>query len=143
MTTNGTKTSTMNKINVPKKSTMTEVQMNTLNTVIKLLNALPVQYRIETDSGMAFGALQSTTTLKGTTRKRCTKYPYGTVTKTIAPYLDKLEIGDVAQLPLDLLPLLTTDSLYSTIAGWCNNNWGSGAYKMCRTKLHIEVLRVA
>lgn len=136
MTTNG-------KSTTKTPAALSEVQMAALNQAVKILNALPLQYRVITDTGLEFGALQGTTTKSGKKRERCLHYPYGTISAGVKERCSGLEVGGVVQLPVDLFPLMPIDSFYSTIAGWCNNTWGPGSYKMCKTATHIEVLRIS
>ena len=137
---------TINGTDKNNAAALSEVQMNTLNTALRLLNALPLQYKIITNNGLEFGALQAAEpkpVKAEKERKRSIHYPYGAITGGLNRDFGSLQVGDVAQIPLDMFPALATKQFQSTVAGWANNKWGAGSYKMCRTDKHIEVLRVA
>lgn len=118
---------------------MKDIQMKTLNTVIRLLSVLPVKYKVVTEDGEEFGELEIVKHHKRESRNPHKKW--GDLTEYARSCVQSMEIGDVAVLPCaDFDP----DSLRSAACSWLSKNWGNGSYKTLLSKDNsaIEVLRI-
>lgn len=58
------------------------------------------------------------------------------------PYLVTLAVGDVAQIPLSIIPAESTPEKFrSAVSAWAYDAWGKTSHRTCVTDTHIEVLR--
>lgn len=58
------------------------------------------------------------------------------------PYLVKLNIGDVAQVPIADIPEgVTVDHFRSAMSSWAFTVWGKSSHRTCVTDTHVELLR--
>lgn len=113
-----------------------------LNKAITILQAMPVvKFVIVLPDGTTLtqGDLQ----LEKTKRKpRNLRFPIGSVCQHYKPYLENLEIGQIAEVPFDKFD---AEPLRSGIASHCSKIWGNGAAMTVinRSKQCVEILRIA
>ena len=99
---------------------MLEVQMREIKKMVTLIGAWKVQYKIILYEGQEFGDLPVTT--KKSKGKR--KYKFGSVIGHCKPYIENMQVGDVAAIPKGDYDLKT---LQSTVSSWMHSEWGKGA----------------
>ena len=111
-----------------------------LNRAIFILQSIPgVKFVIQLPDGITHthGDLKLE---KAGGKRRSFQYPVGTVVAHYKPYIEKLNAGEIVEVPFDKFD---PTSMRGGIASFCVSNWGRGsaATAINRTKQCIEVLR--
>lgn len=118
---------------------MTPTQAIALNRATALLNASGLSYAILQEDGTVLGNLEIQIPKKRKREKN--KFPQGYFSKRIAPFMDKLKVGEQAIITSADIPLTR---LHKSVSSRAFNLWGKGnSITHCdREKNHIEVIRV-
>jgi hypothetical protein len=100
---------------------------------INLLKASGAVYEVHFE-GKVYGGLP-----KQATRKF--KYGRGVVKKYVMPFIQNLEKGASANIPVGKYDLAT---IQGVTTAWAASMWGAGNYvsHMCKENNHVELLRV-
>jgi hypothetical protein len=121
---------------------MLEAHKTTLDKAIKALGALEkgtdVRWSINVD-GETYGNAELAVFKLSS---RTYKYKRGETRSYYQPFLDKLEVGDITEIPFNgFVPAILT----SNIGGTCWKMWGTGSYTVIRldTKGVVQVMRLA
>ena len=101
---------------------------------INLLVAAGAVYEIHFD-GKVYGELPKDP-------KRKFKYGRGVLKQHVMQYIENLECGATAKIPVGKYDL---DSIQGVATAWSASMWGAGNYvsHVCKENKHVELLRVA
>lgn len=118
---------------------MLDIQKKALQNLIVMLNKSGAQYKIILDDGTEYGELQ--VQVKKEMKRRPSLLPRGTLKKYYEPYISSLEVGDVAEIPVNGLD---AESMRSSLSSWMHNRWGMTSASTMINKVtgNIEVLRL-
>ena len=112
---------------------MSNVKQAAVMQAIKLLNASGANYQVEFD-GQRWGEFK-----KAKAKRVRSKYPLGALSNHVMPHLLKLEVGDVAVVPIRPFDEI---AIRGSITSTCTQLWGKQSYKTGKNKDNIEILRV-
>ncbi len=117
---------------------LSEIQQVALSKALAMLKGAGAKYIVVLPDGAehVLGDLK----LAPRARKRVQVVAPGTYKKIYEPLLNTLEVGDVAQVPVDQFD---GKALQSACISWSNRQWGVGSCISHRTKKHIEIMRIA
>ena len=115
---------------------MKEIELKTLNSAIRLLNAIKCSYAIIDTDGNKHG------TLEIAEKKIERKYPYGSITKHVRQYLKELDVGDYLEIPIANFDFETIQSVGCSLF---HQSWGKGNYTTCGVNENtaLQVMRLA
>jgi hypothetical protein len=99
-----------------------EIEARALTRAISLLNTLGARYGIVLPSGETHGE-RLAETLQARTRRK-PQNPRGTLTNHFRPYVEGLQPGESAEIPLNGLG----QGLQNALTGWAAKHWGAGNY---------------
>jgi hypothetical protein len=109
------------------KQTRTSVlHAKALSNAIKLLNAIGAQYAIKDADGILHGDLKAVSKQK----KAPSKYPYGSLSTHIRPYIDACAVNQTVTIPIGQYDL---DSVYGSSSSIATKIWGNGCHKVGTT----------
>ena len=111
------------------------IKTKTIENVVKILRALNVQYKIITEDGTEYGELVVATQKK----KRDRLFPHGHYSTYVYPYLQQLNVGEVAQVPINDYDRI---GLSRAVSSCGIRLWGIGSNTTHTTATHIEILRL-
>jgi hypothetical protein len=94
-----------------------------LSNAIKLLNAIGAQYVIKDAEGVVHGDLKAVSKQK----KAPLKYPYGSLSTHIRPYIDACAVNQTVTIPIGQYDL---DSVYGSASSMATKAWGNGCHKV-------------
>ena len=94
-----------------------------LSNAIKLLNAIGAQYAIKDAEGVVHGDLKALSKQK----KAPSKYPYGSLSTHIRPYIDACVVNQTVTIPIGQYDL---DSVYGSASSMATKAWGNGCHKV-------------
>ena len=97
-----------------------------LSNAIKLLNAIGAQYAIKDADGILHGDLKAVSKQK----KAPSKYPYGSLSTHIRPYIDACAVNQTVTIPIGQYDL---DSVYGSSSSIATKIWGNGCHKVGTT----------
>jgi len=100
-----------------------EIEARALNQAISLLTALGARYGIILPSGEVYGEKLVEETPQARTRKK-PQHPMGTLTNHFRPYVEDLQPGQSAEIPLGGFG----QGLQNALTGWTSKHWGAGNY---------------
>jgi hypothetical protein len=115
---------------------MKEIQQKYLQTAIKQLSILPVQFAIIDDMGNQYGDLE--VAVEKVRKRKKSVYPKGSITTYVLPFIMDLAVGEVAVVPFGDWD---KKSLNSGLTACASRIWGNGSYTSCTSKDHIELMR--
>ena len=120
----------------------TTIQKQAAEKAIALLNASGAQFKVIFADGTEYGDLEVVTQKK---HKRKVTLPYGTLQSLYKPYVDEMQVGGVAQLPIAEAVALgaSANALRSAATAYASTKWGNNTYISTITDKHVELLRVA
>jgi len=121
---------------------MLDIQKIAIENLVAMLDKAGAQYKIILSDGTEFGALEVQT--KKVIKRSPSLLPRGTLINHYLPYVESLEVGDVACIPL---PKNTdADSMRSSLSSWIHTTWGkqSATTMVLKSnkKSEIQVLRL-
>jgi hypothetical protein len=99
-----------------------EIEARALTRAISLLTALGARYGIVLPSGEVIGERLAETPQARTRKKP--QHPTGTLTNHFRPYVEGLQPGQSAEIPLGGFG----QGLQNALTGWAAKKWGSGNY---------------
>ena len=99
-----------------------EIEARALTRAISLLTALGARYGIVLPSGETHGERLAEEIPQARTRRK-PHHPVGTLTNHFRPYVENLQPGESAEIPLAGL-----DGLQNALTGWAAKHWGAGNY---------------
>lgn len=108
---------------------------------VRGLSAIDCKFAIIDGEGNRYGTLEIALPKEEKKRKK-PKYPWGTLTTYLLPYLKTLDApGKMVSIPFGKYE---GDSLCSTLSSWGTKNFGAGSMKhtMITTEKRIEVKRI-
>jgi hypothetical protein len=106
------------------KQTRTSVlHEKALSNAIKLLNAIGAQYAIKDAEGKLHGDVKAVAKQK----KAPSKYPYGSLSTHIRPYIDACAVNQTVTIPIGQYDL---DSVYGSASSMATKMWGNGCHKV-------------
>ena len=106
------------------KQTRTSVlHAKALSNAIKLLNAIGAQYAIKDADGIVHGDVQSVAKQK----KTPSKYPYGSLSSHIRPYLKSCGINQTVTIPIGQFDI---EHVYGSASSMASKDWGNGCHKI-------------
>jgi len=94
-----------------------------LSNAIKLLNAIGAQYAIKDAEGKLHGDVKAVAKQK----KAPSKYPYGSLSTHIRPYIDACAVNQTVTIPIGQYDL---DSVYGSASSMATKLWGNGCHKV-------------
>ena len=112
------------------------IKTKTIENVVKILRALNAQYKIITEDGTEYGEL---VVANQKPKRRPRQYPLGHFSNYVKPYLQKLNVGDVAEVPLGEFDSKMLASRVSCVG---IQMWGKGNCTVHMTPTHVEILRL-
>ncbi len=121
---------------------MLDIQKIAFDKALKLINSLPVQYKIIDDDGNEYGELE-VKIIKRTKKPRSERqFKFGEQKAYYLPYIKDMQVGDIAIIPFDKY---VGEHLRGGVAAWACKYWGTGSHvSTCnQEKQIIEVLRIA
>jgi hypothetical protein len=99
---------------------MTTIQEKTLTQAMRMLNAIGATYVIKDSDGLMHGEL------KIDKPKRVFDHPHGDIRKFVRPYIDELQIGEVASIPCETYG---RQKILMAVSALMIRKSGTGAYK--------------
>lgn len=115
---------------------MSLIKQQTLKRAIAMLNAIGVSYAIVEEDGTRHGELEVVPKQNGR------KYPRGTLSGIVKPYIENMKVGDVVQIPVgDFEP----EEIRSAAVSWSCYHWGNQTITTVVNKENntIEALRIS
>ena len=118
------------------------IQKTAIENLVVMLEKSGAQYKIILSDGTEYGALEVQT--KKVIKRSPSLLPRGTLVKHYLPYVNKLDVGDVAciAVPKDT----DVESMRSSLSSWIHTNWGASAGTTMVVKNNkqseIQVLRL-
>lgn len=97
-----------------------------LSNAIKLLNAIGAQYAIKDAEGVVHGDLKAVAKQK----KAPPKYPYGSISKYVRPYLEACAVNQTVTIPIGQFDI---DHVYGSSSSMATKMWGNGCHKVGTT----------
>jgi hypothetical protein len=97
-----------------------------LTNAIKLLNAIGASYAIKDAEGTLHGDLTAVSKKK----KAPPKYPYGSLSAHIRPYVAACEVNQTVTIPIGAYDL---DGIYGSASSMATKLWGNGCHKVGTT----------
>ena len=97
-----------------------------LANAIKLLKAIGAQYAIKDFDGNLHGDLNAVSKK----RKAAPKYPYGSLSTHIRPYVEACEVNQTVTIPIGAYDL---DAIYGSASSMATKLWGNGCHKVGTT----------
>ena len=94
-----------------------------LSNAIKLLNAIGAQYAIKDAEGNLHGDVKAVAKQK----KAPSKYPYGSLSAHVRPYIDACVVNQTVTIPIGQYDL---DSVYGSSSSIASKEWGNGCHKI-------------
>ncbi len=94
-----------------------------LSNAIKLLNAIGAQYAIKDAEGVLHGDLKAVSKQK----KAPSKYPYGSLSSHIRPYINSCAVNQTVTIPIGQFDL---DAVYGSASSIASKDWGNGCHKI-------------
>ena len=94
-----------------------------LSNAIKLLNAIGAQYAIKDAEGNLHGDVKAVSKQK----KAPSKYPYGSLSSHIRPYIDSCAVNQTVTIPIGQFDL---DAVYGSASSMASKYWGNGCHKI-------------
>jgi hypothetical protein len=94
-----------------------------LSNAIKLLNAIGAQYAIKDAEGNLHGDVKAVAKQK----KAPSKYPYGSISTHVRPYIDACAVNQTVTIPIGQYDL---DSVYGSASSIASKEWGNGCHKV-------------
>lgn len=123
-------------------STLPEIVVNTIQRTANMMDKNGIQYKIIMPDGTEYGSLvtapQGLTKSGKLRQRRGAVYGHGVLASHIAPYMDNLQPGEVAVIPLNGYDAA---SVASAASGRAHHKWGNGSYTTHRTLDAVEVMR--
>lgn len=119
---------------------MSDLRDEAIKRALILLNAGKARYKIIMEDGTEYGDLKlAPPEPPEKTMKRNRVFRNGELKTHYSPYLDALNPGDLAQIPVGDFP---PESLRSAITAAACNRWGKGAAMSCIKDGSVELLRL-
>lgn len=123
-------------------STLPEIIVNTIQRTANMMDKNGIQYKIIMPDGTEYGSLvtapQGLTNGGKPRQRKGAIYGHGVLADHIAPYMDNLQSGEVAVIPLNGYDVT---SVASAVSGRAHNKWGNGTYTTHRTPTAVEIMR--
>lgn len=116
---------------------MNDIQKKALDNALKLLTGLGCQYVVIDPEGNKHGEIAPSR------KKRApSKYPMGTYSNYLKPYIVNLDVGGSADVPFSQFDGF---DLQGSIASLANKLWGANAHmtSVNKDKKIVEVIRIA
>ena len=103
--------------------TNTSLHEKALSNAIKLLNAIGVEYAIQDHDG----TLHGNGVLQTKAKRQPAKYPYGTLSKHVRPYVDACGVNQTVTIPVGQFELI---HVYGSASSTASKVWGNGCHKI-------------
>jgi len=116
---------------------MSDLRNEAIKRAVLLLQASKAKFKVITEEGAEYDDLVIAPPVTVVKRKRMFKT--GELQAHYKPYLDKLEPGDLASIPILSYP---PESLRSAITAAACNRWGKGSAMSCIRDGNVELLRL-
>lgn len=122
-----------------------DIIVKTAEQAIKLLNSVRAEYKVILPTGEQFGGLEikpkEEPKTNGKSRRRTSLLPYGTMSSYVRPYMEELQVADVATIPAGEYPLREVQHAAVSLAAQL---WGKGSARTYgnHKTAQVEVLRV-
>lgn len=115
---------------------MSDIKLEAFRRAVKMLDGIGAKYGIIFD-GKTYGTLDVVEPSNG----RNYRYQRGETRKHYLPYIESMEVGDVAEVPKGDFDMRT---LVSNISSYAVNTWGKGSAitKRKDESQTVEVLRL-
>jgi hypothetical protein len=97
-----------------------------LTNAIKLLNAIGASYAIKDAEGNLHGDLTAVSKKK----KAPSKYPYGSISTYIRPYVEACGVNQTVTIPIGQFDV---DHIYGSASSMATKLWGNGCHKIGTT----------
>lgn len=116
---------------------MNDIQKKALDNALRLLTGLGCQYVVIDADGVKHGEIA-----ESRKKRRPNKYPMGTFSSYLRPYITPLNVGGSVDVPFGQFDGF---ELQSSIASLAHKLWGSNAHmsSVNRAKQIVEVIRIA
>jgi hypothetical protein len=108
---------------VPTRFTNASLHEKALSNAIKLLNAIGVEYAIQDHDGTVHG----NGVLQTKAKRQPAKYPYGTLSKHVRPYVDACGVNQTVTIPIGQFDLI---HVYGSASSTASKIWGNGCHKI-------------
>jgi hypothetical protein len=108
---------------VPTRFTNASLHEKALSNAIKLLNAIGVEYAIQDHDG----TLHGNGVLQTKAKRQPAKYPYGTLSKHVRPYVDACGVNQTVTIPISTYDLI---HVYGSASSIASKVWGNGCHKI-------------
>ena len=115
---------------------MSLIKQQTLKKAISMLNAIGASYAIIDEDGTKHGELNVLRSLAPR------KYPRGTLSNYVKPYLENMKVGDVVPIPIGEFSM---NDIRSAAVSWSCYHWGNGTLTTAIDKEggKVEALRIS
>ena len=111
-----------------------EIKATAVEKALRLLEAAGASFHVKLNN-QEWGKAIAT---KGA--RKASKYPYGSVTAYIKPYLANVKVNDAVAVPFGDFD---GNTVRATMSSYLSDNWGNGSYMIHKAKNQIEVLRLS
>ena len=111
-----------------------EIQTIAIEKALRMLDAAGAQFHVKLND-QEWG--EAIVTKRA---RKAAKYPHGSVTAHIKPYLSNVKVNDAVAVPFGNFD---GDTVRSTMSSYLSDHWGNGSYMMHKAKNQVEVLRLA
>ena len=111
-----------------------EIQTIAIEKALRLLESIGAQFHVKLDDkewGEAIPAKRV---------KKAARYPFGSVTAHIKPYLSDVKVNDAVAVPFGEFD---PNAVRSTISGYLSAKWGNGSYIIHNPENQVGVLRLS
>lgn len=111
-----------------------EIKITAVEKALRLLEASGASFHVK------LGDKQWGTAITTKSARKASKYPYGSVTAHIKPYLANVKVNDAVAVPFGEFD---ADTVRATMSSYLSDSWGNGSYMIHKAKNQIEVLRLS
>lgn len=120
---------------------LSTTQGKLLAKALSMLDALPVRYYVLTDGGQYHQRGDLTVVQAPAKRRTKGKYPFGTMSAYIRPFMQDMAVGDVMKIPAGQF---TAKELRNSAVPWGIRTWGKGTIiSSIDDPQFLEVMRIA
>lgn len=111
-----------------------EIKINAVEKALRLLEASGASFHVKLDNQEWGKAIITKSARKPS------KYPRGSITAHIKPYLLNVKVNDAVAVPFGEFD---GDTVRATMSSYLSDNWGNGSYMIHKAKNQVEVLRLS
>lgn len=117
---------------------MSNIKQQTLKRALAMLDAIGATYAVIEEDGTKHGALEVAEKKSKTPRK----FKHGELSNHVKPFIEKMKVGQVVEVPVSGYPI---EHIRSAVVSWAGYRWGKGSITTVSSKEKnlVEALRIS